>query len=75
MILHKILKKLLLEMINFYQMAISPFLGNNCRFYPSCSAYAKEAIEKKGVFKGILLSIWRILRCNPFNKGGIDHVK
>jgi putative membrane protein insertion efficiency factor len=75
MILEKILKKLLIGMLNFYQMAISPYLGNNCRFYPSCSAYAKEAIEKKGIMKGILLSVWRILRCNPFNKGGIDHVK
>ncbi|MCA1928079.1 MAG: membrane protein insertion efficiency factor YidD [Calditerrivibrio sp.] len=73
--LKKLLKRSVIGLINFYQIAISPYLGQNCRFYPSCSAYAKEAIEKKGVIKGILLSIWRILRCNPFNKGGIDYVK
>ncbi|PIQ67309.1 membrane protein insertion efficiency factor YidD [Candidatus Uhrbacteria bacterium CG_4_10_14_0_2_um_filter_41_7] len=46
-----------------------------CRFYPSCSEYSKQAILKKGAIKGIFLGIWRILRCNPWSKGGIDHVK
>ncbi|MGA1862165.1 membrane protein insertion efficiency factor YidD [Deferribacter thermophilus] len=49
--------------------------GRNCRYYPSCSQYAKEAIVKKGILKGLLLSGWRILRCNPFSKGGYDPVK
>ncbi len=46
-----------------------------CRYYPTCSEYSRQAILKKGVFFGIILSIWRILRCNPWSKGGIDHVK
>lgn len=65
----------LISLISLYQILFSPLLGRNCRFYPTCSAYAKEAIIKKGIFKGILLSLWRILRCNPFNKGGFDPVK
>jgi len=56
-------------------MLLSPFLGRNCRFYPTCSAYAKEAIVKKGIFKGLILSLWRILRCHPYSKGGFDPVK
>ena len=59
-------------MIRLYQKFISPFLGRNCRFYPSCSEYSFRAIKKYGVFKGTALSFWRILRCNPFNKGGVD---
>lgn len=74
MTLGNILKQFIIGSINFYQAAISPYLGTNCRFYPSCSAYAKEAIEKKGIIKGLMMSIWRILRCNPFSKGGIDPV-
>ncbi|MEF3255689.1 MAG: membrane protein insertion efficiency factor YidD [Deferribacterales bacterium] len=75
MTLNIFLKRILIKLINFYQIAISPYLGQNCRFYPSCSSYAIEAIEKKGIIKGTILSLWRILRCNPLNKGGIDHVK
>ncbi|TYB35642.1 MAG: membrane protein insertion efficiency factor YidD [Flexistipes sinusarabici] len=68
-------KKLLLNSISLYQLLLSPFLGRNCRFYPTCSAYAKEAIVKKGIFKGVFLSLWRILRCHPYSKGGFDPVK
>ena len=60
--------------IKGYKKFISPLLGNNCRFYPTCSEYAMQAIEIHGVVKGILLGAWRILRCNPFCKGGIDPV-
>ncbi|MDI6882920.1 MAG: membrane protein insertion efficiency factor YidD [Patescibacteria group bacterium] len=63
---------LLLKIIKFYQKFISPFLGRNCRFEPSCSEYTVLAIKKHGVLKGGTLSFWRILRCNPWNKGGID---
>jgi putative membrane protein insertion efficiency factor len=49
--------------------------GRTCRFYPTCSAYSLEAIEKLGVFRGSIKSIWRILRCNPFNAGGYDPVE
>ncbi|MCB9481914.1 MAG: membrane protein insertion efficiency factor YidD [Desulfobacteraceae bacterium] len=66
------IKKFFLLLIRFYQLAISPYLGNNCRFYPTCSAYSYQAIEKYGIFKGLFLSIKRILKCNPFHPGGYD---
>jgi len=65
-------KEMILSIIKFYQRFISPYLGRNCRFYPSCSEYCSRAIEKHGVFKGLFFSFRRILKCNPFNKGGID---
>ncbi len=68
------IKKTLTFLIKFYQLCISPFLGNCCRFYPSCSDYAIEAIEKHGAAIGLLIAMKRILRCGPWNKGGIDKV-
>ncbi|MBR2044480.1 MAG: membrane protein insertion efficiency factor YidD [Clostridia bacterium] len=69
------MKKLLIKAVRFYQKRISPAKGSPCcRFYPTCSAYAIEALEIHGAFKGSLLSAWRILRCNPFCKGGVDPV-
>ncbi len=68
------IKKLLLMLLKFYKLAISPFLGNNCRFYPPCSNYAYEAIKKHGVFKGIYLGTRRLLKCHPFHAGGYDPV-
>jgi putative membrane protein insertion efficiency factor len=66
---------ILLAFIRFYQMTFSKTLpADTCRFYPSCSHYGYEAIYKYGVFKGGWLATWRILRCNPFNKGGFDPV-
>jgi len=58
--------------IKFYQKTISPLLGHCCRFYPSCSEYCYQAIEKYGTIKGIIKGFKRILRCHPWNKGGID---
>jgi uncharacterized protein len=58
--------------IRLYQKFISPLFPPSCRFYPTCSEYSIQAFQKYGVFKGGAKSIWRILRCNPFNKGGID---
>jgi putative membrane protein insertion efficiency factor len=69
------LKKLAVSAINFYRNFLSFSKLPCCRFYPSCSAYAAEAIEKKGLFKGLLLSSFRIIRCNPFSRGGYDPVK
>jgi putative membrane protein insertion efficiency factor len=69
------MRKLLAGMITFYQKAISPLLPQACRFYPTCAEYGKEAILKYGAIKGGFMAIWRILRCNPWNKGGIDPVK
>ena len=57
-----------------YRRWISPALPARCRFYPSCSAYALEAISTHGVFRGLRLAIWRLLRCQPFNRGGYDPV-
>ena len=65
-------KKLIFKAIRFYQIFISPVLGQHCRFYPTCSQYSFQAIEKYGIIKGGWKGLKRILRCNPFNKGGID---
>jgi putative membrane protein insertion efficiency factor len=65
----------LLGLIRLYQMLASPAVApNTCRFYPSCSHYAYQAIYKYGAIKGSLLGVWRLLRCNPFNSGGYDPV-
>jgi hypothetical protein len=60
--------------IRLYQLVLSPFLGRQCRFYPSCSEYTREAIDRYGLVKGISLGCRRLLRCHPFHPGGIDHV-
>lgn len=70
----KHLKKGFLMCIRFYQLCISPYLGKNCRYTPTCSAYTYEAIEKYGVLKGTWLGIKRICRCHPFHEGGYDPV-
>ncbi len=67
------MKKLLLKLIAIYQ-ELPLRSHSNCKYYPTCSEYAKEAIEEYGSFKGTFLSIKRILKCNPFSKGGIDLV-
>jgi uncharacterized protein len=61
-------------LIRGYQLAISPFLGPRCRFYPSCSHYAIEAIETHGALRGVWLTIKRISRCHPWHEGGFDPV-
>jgi len=66
------MKTILRLFIRFYQLGISPFLGSRCRFYPSCSEYALQAIEKYGVFKGCFRSLKRIVKCGPWHKGGVD---
>ena len=70
----KILKKVLILLIKIYRKYISPLKPPSCRFYPTCSEYAIEAIEKYGAMKGSFLAIRRILRCHPFNPGGYDPV-
>ncbi len=66
------MKKIILKIIKFYQISISPILGQNCRFYPSCSQYSYLSIKKYGLVKGLWKGIKRITKCNPWNKGGID---
>lgn len=62
-------------MINFYQKHISSLFGAKCRFYPTCSEYTKQAIDKYGIIKGIFKGLKRILKCNPFHAGGIDYLE
>jgi len=57
-----------------YQKLISPMIGQRCRYYPSCSNYSLQAVRSHGPIKGIALAAWRVLRCNPWSAGGIDHV-
>lgn len=73
-IVKKVIKKIMLGGIRFYQVAISPYKRFHCIYIPTCSQYAVEAIEKYGPFKGGFLAIKRILRCHPFAKGGYDPV-
>jgi len=61
-------------LIRLYQYILSPFLGNNCRFHPTCSQYAIEAIDAHGAFRGGLLAVRRLSRCHPWNPGGVDPV-
>ena len=68
------MKTILIVFIKFYRRAISPFLPGACRFTPTCSSYAIEAIGRFGAIRGSLLSMYRILRCNPFCHGGYDPV-
>jgi len=68
------MKQAALLAIRFYKLVLSPFLGGQCRFYPSCSDYTREAIDKYGLLKGILLGGRRLLRCHPFHPGGVDYV-
>lgn len=67
-------QKLLIGLIRLYQWTISPLLGSPCRFYPSCSVYAVEAISKYGVVKGSILTVKRLGKCHPFHPGGYDPV-
>jgi putative membrane protein insertion efficiency factor len=73
-ILHKGIIGLMILPIKFYKYSISPLLPNSCRHFPSCSEYAMEALKVHGVFRGSILAIWRILRCNPWGTHGYDPV-
>ncbi|MBP9748312.1 MAG: membrane protein insertion efficiency factor YidD [Candidatus Pacebacteria bacterium] len=66
------LKIYLVKLINLYQKYVSPLLGDRCKFYPTCSEYSKQAIEKYGVFRGVGMGFWRVLRCHPWQKHQID---
>jgi len=62
----------LIGLVRLYQLTLSPLLGRNCRFHPSCSAYFIQAVEKYGAISGSVRGVWRILRCHPFHPGGYD---
>ncbi|MFP5429680.1 MAG: membrane protein insertion efficiency factor YidD [Gammaproteobacteria bacterium] len=68
------MKILFILPIRFYRIAISPMMAPHCRFYPSCSAYAEEAIRRHGAMKGMVMAVHRILRCHPWAEGGLDPV-
>lgn len=68
------MKRLLLGAIRLYRKTLSPLIGQQCRFEPTCSHYGEEAIAKHGALRGSLLTVWRILRCGPWSKGGYDPV-
>ena len=68
------MRKFFILIISLYRYAVSPFLGNNCRFHPSCSHYAQDAIATHGVFRGLCLTLCRIGKCHPWHEGGIDPV-
>lgn len=68
------IKKFFIFMIKLYQKYLSPLKSTKCPYYPTCSQYGLEAIQKYGALKGGILAFWRILRCNPFSKGGYDPV-
>lgn len=74
MILEIDMKKVLIYLIKFYKKYISPRKSTKCPYYPSCSDYGLEAVIKYGAVKGGFLALWRIIRCNPFSKGGYDPV-
>jgi len=74
------MRRLFIKLISLYQRILSPDHGlfkkpfGHCRYYPSCSEYAKRAIQKHGAIKGVFLAIYRVIRCNPWSKGGIDEL-
>jgi hypothetical protein len=70
-----ILTETLIQIIKGYKFLISPLLGNNCRYFPNCSDYSIEALRTYGFFKGLFMTIKRVLSCHPFKEGGIDPVK
>ncbi|MCF6158637.1 MAG: membrane protein insertion efficiency factor YidD [wastewater metagenome] len=69
------MKFIVIKLVQFYQCIISPLLLPSCRYEPTCSQYMIDAVEKKGIFRGVGLGTWRILRCHPFGGSGYDPVK
>jgi putative membrane protein insertion efficiency factor len=69
------LRGVLTAPIRLYQRAISPALPARCKYHPSCSAYAIAAVRRYGVMRGVVLAVWRLLRCNPWSHGGVDFVE
>lgn len=61
--------------IHAYRLLVSPFLGPRCKYHPTCSQYALDAIREWGVLRGLVLAGWRLLRCNPWSDGGVDHAR
>jgi uncharacterized protein len=71
----RVLRELVLLPVRLYRLLVSPLLGQRCRYYPSCSEYAVDAVRRYGALRGFVLTAWRVLRCNPLSHGGIDLVE
>ncbi len=71
----RLLRELALAPVRLYRLVVSPLLGARCRYYPSCSEYAVDAVREYGVGRGFVLAAWRVMRCNPFSNGGLDPVE
>jgi putative membrane protein insertion efficiency factor len=72
---NSVLRAVFVAPIKLYQKTVSPLLGPRCKYYPSCSEYAVQAISKFGILRGLVLAGWRLLRCNPWSRGGFDPVE
>lgn len=70
-----LLRRVAVLPIRAYQLLLSPMVGQRCRYYPSCSEYAAQAIQRYGILRGLVLAGWRLLRCNPWSRGGFDPVE
>ncbi len=68
------MKHLFILLIKIYQKTLSPMFGDRCKYFPSCSHYAFDAFVERGAIKGLALTAWRLLRCNPWSHGGVDYV-
>jgi putative membrane protein insertion efficiency factor len=68
-------RRVVVGLLRGYQRVLSPLLGPRCRFYPSCSEYAVQAVDRYGILRGLVLALWRLLRCNPLSRGGVDLVE
>lgn len=73
-IVNRVAVAVLTAAIRAYQLVVSPWVTQQCKYYPSCSAYGLEAVRRHGAVRGARLAVWRILRCNPWSAGGVDHV-
>ncbi|MGB0095999.1 MAG: membrane protein insertion efficiency factor YidD [Solirubrobacteraceae bacterium] len=69
------LRLLVIAPIRVYQRLLSPAFGQRCKYYPSCSEYAAQAVERFGILRGLIVAVWRLLRCNPWSHGGFDPVE
>jgi len=70
-----LLRRIAILPIRAYQLLLSPMVGQRCKYYPSCSEYAAQAIQRYGILRGLVLAGWRLLRCNPWSRGGFDPVE
>jgi uncharacterized protein len=71
----RVLRAVAIAPVRVYQAVVSPHLGARCKYYPSCSTYAVQAIDRFGILRGLILAGWRLLRCNPWSHGGFDPVE